>query len=117
MTQTDELRIEDLHRWARYPLQRPVSETLHVVTVAFFVVNEAVPGQNRLREPELHSCARQRAEPVVRKSTLLSASLRRTSTFHRIRESQRTHLVWDQEAPGAAPGYPTNYSSHLAPPR
>jgi len=27
--------------------------------------------------------------------------------FHRIRESQRTRLVWDQEAPGAAPGYPT----------
>lgn len=29
--------------------------------------------------------------------------------FHRIRESQRTRLVWDQDRPGAAPGYPTNF--------
>lgn len=30
--------------------------------------------------------------------------------FHRIRESQRTRLFWRQEAPGAAPGYPTPFS-------
>lgn len=35
-----------------------------------------------------------------------SGSIPAQPTF-RIRESQRTHLVWDQDAPGAAPGYST----------
>jgi hypothetical protein len=29
--------------------------------------------------------------------------------FHRIRESQRTRLVWEQDRPGEAPGYPTTF--------
>lgn len=31
-----------------------MQHTLHSVTAAFLVVNEAVPGQNRLREPFLY---------------------------------------------------------------
>ena len=31
----------------------------------------------------------------------------RESQFFRIRGSQRTRLTWDQEKPGATPGYPT----------
>lgn len=66
--------------WAQIPPEDPFQHTLHSVTAAFFVVNEAVPGQNRLREP-FNSCARQRAESAVRKTALPSASLGRTSIF------------------------------------
>ncbi len=66
--------------WAQSPPEDPFQHTLHSVTAAFFVVNEALPGQNRLREP-FNSCARQRAESAVRKTALPSASLGRTSIF------------------------------------
>ncbi len=84
-----------------------ISNTLHIVTVSIPRCERGSAGANPAVGTISLSCARQRAEPVVCKSTLPSASLGRTSTFHRIRESQRTHLVWDQDAPGAAPGYPT----------
>ncbi len=42
--------------WARNPPEDPFQHSLHSVTAAFFVVNEAAPGQNRLREP-FQSCA------------------------------------------------------------
>jgi hypothetical protein len=102
------LSCKQVHVGAK-PTGGSISNTLHIVTAAFLVVNEAVPVRIRLTkgEPISSSCARQRAEPAVRKTALPSASLGRTSTFHRIRESQRTRLVWDQDRPGAAPGYPT----------
>jgi hypothetical protein len=84
-----------------------ISNTLHVVTVSIPRCERGGAGANPAVGTFSSSCARQRAEPAVCNTALPSASLGRTSTFHRIRESQRTHLVWDQEAPGAAPGYPT----------
>jgi hypothetical protein len=56
MAQTDERRIEDPQRWARYPLQRPFLNPLHIVIVAFLVVNETVPVRVRLREPFQFVC-------------------------------------------------------------
>ena len=89
------------------PTEGSISNTLHVVTVSIPRCERGGAGATPAVGTISSSCARQRAEPAVCKTALPSASLGRTSTFHRIRESQRTHLVWDQEAPGAAPGYPT----------
>lgn|GEM_PF-2457645 len=69
-----------------------ISHSLHSVTAAFFVVNEAVPGQNRLREP-FHSCTRQRAEPAACKTALPSASLGRTSNFKAESQVQRAESL------------------------
>lgn len=89
------------------PTEGSISNTLHIVTVSIPRCERGGAGANPAVGTISSSCARQRAEPAVCNTALPSASLGRTSTFHRIRESQRTHLVWDQEAPGAAPGYPT----------
>lgn len=89
------------------PTEGSISNTLHVVTVSIPRCERGGAGATPAVGTISSSCARQRAEPAVCNTALPSASLGRTSTFHRIRESQRTHLVWDQEAPGAAPGYPT----------
>ena len=63
------------------------------VTAAFLVVNEAVPGQNRQREPTFQYRAHgEVVEPVVRKSTLPSASLGRTSSF--IGYERASELAW-----------------------
>ena len=89
------------------PTEGSISNTLHIVTVSIPRCERGGAGATPAVGTISSSCARQRAEPAVCNTALPSASLGRTSTFHRIRESQRTHLVWDQEAPGAAPGYPT----------
>jgi len=84
-----------------------ISNTLHIVTAAFLVVNEAVPVRIRLWEPFHHRA--QGKEPSQRsaKPRYPVRAWGACPPFHRIRESQRTHLVWDQDRPGAAPGYPT----------
>ena len=92
---------------AANPTEGSISNTLHIVTVSIPRCERGGAGATPAVGIISSSCARQRAEPAVCKTALPSASLGRTSTFHRIRESQRTHLVWDQEVPGAAPGYPT----------
>ncbi len=91
------------------PTEGPISNTLHIVTVRIPRCDRGGAGATPAVGTISSSCARQRAEPAVCNTALPSASLGRTSTFHRIRESQRTHLVWDQDAPGAAPGYPTTF--------
>ena len=102
--------------------------SLHSVTAAFLVVNEAVPGQIRLGEPNFFSVRKAKSssqwfanppypvQPPCRESGNLKSEAQTAETqsiwgarpfFLRIRESQRTRLVWDQDKPGAAPGYPT----------
>ena len=89
------------------PTEGSISNTLHIVIVSIPRCERGGAGATPAVGTISSSCARQRAEPAVCNTALPSASLGRTSTFHRIRESRRTHLVWDPEAPGAAPGYPT----------
>ena len=57
------------------------SDAFHSVIAALLFVEETESGRNRLRSPISSSCARQRAEPAVRKTALPSASLGRTSTI------------------------------------
>lgn len=48
--------------WVRIPPEAPFQYSLHGVTAAFLVVNETVPGRNRLREP-ISSIARKAKKP------------------------------------------------------
>lgn len=67
----------------------PFQHSLHSVTAAFFVVNEAVPGQNRLREP-FYVFRAQDKEPSQRsaKPHYPVQVWGARPSFHRIRESQ-----------------------------
>lgn len=70
-----------------------ISNTLHVVTVSIPRCERGGAGANPAVGTISSSCARQRAEPAVCNTALPSASLGRTSTFHRIRESQQHSLA------------------------
>ncbi len=70
-----------------------ISNTLHVVTVSIPRCERGGAGATPAVGTISSSCARQRAEPAVCNTALPSASLGRTSTFHRIRESQQHSLA------------------------
>ena len=165
MAKTDERRIEDPHRLARYQLQRPfhcgidvivtcessklitsgqnrhaaplsnspvadtgrhrfrksdhvgakptggsISNSLHSVTAAFFVVNEAVPGQNRLREPfQFVRKTKSRVSGPQNRITQCKSGVH-VHLFIGYERASRSRLVWDQDTPGAAPGYSTIFN-------
>ena len=88
--------------WVRNPPEAPFQHSLHGVTAAFLVVNETVPGQNRLREPFINRVQGEEAEPVVCKSTLPGASPGRTSTLLP-RCKSHAHCRAKAEARGASP--------------
>lgn len=81
------------------PTEGSISNTLHVVTVSIPRCERGGAGATPAVGTISSSCARQRAEPAVCNTALPSASLGRTSTFHRIRESQQHSLAL--EARGA----------------
>lgn len=75
------------------PTEGSISNTLHVVTVSIPRCERGGAGATPAVGTISSSCARQRAEPAVCNTALPSASLGRTSTFHRIRESQQHSLA------------------------
>lgn len=75
------------------PTEGSISDTLHVVTVSIPRCERGGAGATPAVGTISSSCARQRAEPAVCNTALPSASLGRTSTFHRIRESQQHSLA------------------------
>ena len=83
------------------------THTLHSVTAAFFVVNEAVPGQNRLREPfHFVRKTKSRVSGPQNRITQCKSGVH-VHLFIGYERASRSRLVWDQDTPGAAPGYPT----------
>jgi hypothetical protein len=96
--------------WAQIPPEDPFQHTLHSVTAAFFVVNEAVPGQNRLREPlQFVRKTKSRVSGPQNRITQCKSGVH-VHLFIGYERASRSRLVWDQDTPGAAPGYPTIFT-------
>lgn len=87
----------------------PFQHSLHSVTAAFFVVNEAAPGQNRLREPfQFVRKTKSRVSGPQNRITQCKSGAR-VHHFIGYERASCSRLVWDQDTPGAAPGYPTTF--------
>ena len=96
------------------PAAEYISDAFHGVIAALLFVEETESGRNRLRSPISSSCARQRAEPAVCNTALPSASLGRTSTFHRIRESQQHSLALEARVARGSTGVSDHFHWSVA---
>jgi hypothetical protein len=92
------------------PRGSTTSNTLHIVTVSIPCCERGGAGANPAVGTILFiSCARRSRRASGSQVHVTQCESGAHVQFHRIRESQRTRLVWDQDRPGAAPGYPTNF--------
>ena len=91
-----------------------ISNTLHIVTVSIPRCERGGAGANPAVGTISSSCARQRAEPAVCNTALPSASLGRTSTFHRIRESQQHSLALEARVARGSTGVSDHFHWSVA---
>jgi hypothetical protein len=85
-----------------------ISNTLHIVTVSIPRCERGGAGANPAVGTILSIIRAQGEEPSQWfASPPYPVQAWGARPVLRIRESQRTRLVWDQDRPGAAPGYPT----------
>lgn len=69
-------------------------------------MNEAVPGQNRLREP-FHFVRKTKSRVSGPQNRITQCKSGVHVHFIGYERASSTRLFWKQEEPGAAPGYPT----------
>lgn len=101
------LSCKQVHVGAK-PTGGSISDTLHIVTVSIPCCERGGAGANPAVGTILFiSCARRSRRASGSQVHVTQCESGAHVQFHRIRESQRTRLVWDQDRPGAAPGYPT----------
>ena len=92
------------------PRGSTISNTLHIVTVSIPRCERGGAGANPAVGTILFiSCAGRSRRASGSQVHFTQCKSWAHVQFHRIRESQRTRLVWDQDRPGAAPGYPTTF--------
>lgn len=84
--------------------------TLHIVTVSIPRCERGGAGANpAVGTIFIFPCARRSRRASGLQVHFIQCESGAHVQFYRIRESQRTRLVWDQDRPGAAPGYPTHF--------